>query len=324
MRYNRFQNKVSSSYLTLPVCAVLVTLLWFLPVEPQQMVSHTVSWVITILTTYILMETNTINSLIRVRTRMVSVVWLAGIGIMSYLHTFSVTTIALLMMAGSYYILFGCYQQTDSVLNTFHSFTLLSIAIILVPQLVVMVPLYYWYLLIFMRSVTWRSFWAGILGLLLPVWFLVIGSFIVDRMDIVMERISELVTIQPLTSGNYTSLSAVQLINGAYVMLLSAVGIINYLVNYYDDKIRTRMILYIYVMQSVCVFVLILLQTRLYDVLLPVLWLNVCPLVAHFCALTGSRISNAFFCLILLLTVLVGYVNIDPMIYDFDSLLPWK
>ena len=57
------------------------------------------------------------------------------------------------------------------------------------------------------------------------------------------------------------------------------------------------MYLYIYVMQIAAVWLLLLWQPDLYNMLMPLLMLCSCTIIAHFFALTGSIISNLFFVL---------------------------
>ena len=95
----------------------------------------------------------------------------------------------------------------------------------------------------------------------------------------------------------YLSKHNVQTLTWLFVTFVSFVATVHYLRTYFNDKIRTRMYLYIYVMQIAAVWLLLLWQPDLYNLLMPLLMLCSCTIIAHFFALTGSIISNLFFVL---------------------------
>ena len=168
MRNSRLQNQISESALTLPVCAVVAAVLWPVrcnPLSYDMGVATAVSLLAAVFTTYLIMETNSANSLLRIRSRMVSTVWVMGISMMTFAHDLSVTWLVVPLIAFSHYLLFRTYQMHEPVGYSFHIFFLLGTSILLIPQLCILVPLYFWYMAIFMRSLSWRALWAGIIGL---------------------------------------------------------------------------------------------------------------------------------------------------------------
>ena len=129
MTNDRLQNHISESTLTLPVCATIAVVLWFVRINPLSFridVRTAVSLLSVILTTYIVMETNTANSLLRIRSRMVSAVWVMGISMMTFSHDVTVTWITVPLMAATHYLLFKTYQDPNPVNYTFHIFFLLG------------------------------------------------------------------------------------------------------------------------------------------------------------------------------------------------------
>lgn len=316
MRNNRFQNHISESSITLPLCMVIGTLVWFWNGKKQAF-DYTLSGVaalsLGILTTYVVMETANIFALLRIRSRMIATVWVVGISLMSFTHVFSDGWIAALAMAGSHYAMFLTYQQHQPVVHIFHSFLLLSIASLAIPQLLILVPLYYWYLLVFLRALTWRGFWAGIVGMVLPMCFVLGWSILCDDFNFLFSWINELITTDIFVAEDYAWMLTYQnteTLVFALVSLLSLVGIVHYLRNYYNDKIRTRMYLYIYVIQTVVCWLMILLSPDLYHHLAPVLMLGASTMIAHFFAQTRSIVSNLFFCLTLLIILALFTLNL--------------
>ena len=231
---------------------------------------------------------------------MVSAVWVTGMGMMTFAHDFYVAWLAVPLIASTHYLLFRTYQQYNPVNYSFHTFFLLGTSVLLIPQLYILVPLYFWYMAVFMRCLSWRTFWAGLIGLVLPAWFLagwcaVSGDF--ETVSTVLQTISH---PQPFNTDSYVpymSVHNVQTLTWLFVTFVSLVATVHYLRTYFNDKIRTRMYLYIYVMQIAALWLLLLWQPDLYNLLMPLLMLCSCPIIAHFFALTGSIVTNLFFVL---------------------------
>ena len=71
VRQNRLQNKVAGSEFTLPFCAIAAIGMWWLPQQAFD-VHCLMGLVLCLLTTYIVMETNAQQHIIRIRTRSLS------------------------------------------------------------------------------------------------------------------------------------------------------------------------------------------------------------------------------------------------------------
>ena len=316
MRNNRFQNHVSESTVTLPLCMVIGALAWFWHGNAHEFgynTSSIVSLALAALSTSIVIETANVFALLRIRSSMIATVWVLCISLMPALHAFSEAWVAVPALAGSYYVMFLVYQKNEPVVHVFHTFLFLGIASLAIPQLLLFVPLYYWYLLIFLRSLTWRGFWAGVVGLMLPLCFVVGWCIISDDYTFLWNRAECLLDTDLFTGKNYVwmlSYKEPEALNFTLLSLLALTGIVHYLRNYYNDKIRTRMFLYIYVMQTVASWLLVVAMPDRYSLLAPVLMLGASTMIAHFFALTGSILSNLFFCLTLILTLMLFTLNL--------------
>ncbi len=315
MTNDRLQNHISESTLTLPVCAAIAVVLWFVRINPLSFridVRTAVSLLSVILTTYIVMETNTANSLLRIRSRMVSAVWVMGISMMTFSHDVTVTWITVPLMAATHYLLFKTYQDPNPVNYTFHIFFLLGTMILIMPNLYVLIPLYFWYMAVFMRSLSWRAFWAGLIGLAMPSWFLFGWCAANGDYTMVTDIIGTIASPQPIEQDNYTTWLSVhnpRTLTWCCLTFVTSVATIHYLRNYFKDKIRTRMYLYIYVIQTVAIWLLLLWQPDKYDRLMPLFMLCAGTLIAHHFALTGTILSNLFFVLSVLAWVALTTIN---------------
>lgn len=316
MRYNRFQNHVSESSVTMPLCMVIGALAWFWNTDTQSFgysATSLVALALAILSTYVILETSNVFALLRIRSNMIAAVWVIAIALMTFTHTLSSGWVAALAMAGSYYTMFLTYQQYQPVAHVFHSFLLLSIASLAIPQLLVFVPLYYWYLLVFMRCMTWRTFWAGITGLLLPICFVLGWSFATSDYSFLFKRMDCFMATRLFFAKDYAWMMSFQSAEArcfAFLSLLTLVGMIHYLRNYYNDKIRTRMYLYIHVAQTIVCWLMILCAPNMAHTLAPVFMLGASTMIAHYFALTGSLVSNLFFCLTIIVTIFLFVINL--------------
>lgn len=315
MRNNRLQNHISESPLTLPACAVAAVVLWLIRYNPLSFATDNgtvVSLLLAALATCLVIETSRTCNLLRVRSHMVSSVWLTGISMMTFAHDIPVTWLAVPLIASSHYLLFRTYQKHNPVNYSFHTFFLLGTSILLIPQLYVLVPLYFWYMAVFMRCLSWRAFWAGLIGLTLPAWFLTgwcafAGDF--GNIQDVLQTITNPHPVNPDNYIQYLSFRNIQTLTWLFVTFVSFVATVHYLQTYYNDKIRTRMYLYVYVMQIAAVWLLLLWQPDLYNRLMPLLMLCSCTIIAHFFALTGSIVSNTFFILSVLALGVLTSIN---------------
>lgn len=315
MRNYRLQNKISESIVTLPVCVVLCFLVWLwntLHSADGMCLSTLCIPVLATVTTLLIMETNSRNALLRIRSRMISVVWVTCIAMMAFAHHFFDGWMAAFTLATSMYLLLETYQQHEPVVTIFHSALLLGVCIISVPWTIVMIPLYWWYMLIFLRSISPRTFWASVIGLLLPLWFAIGWCIFQADFSFLVNRWNELAMPQVLNAKGYANFLDWK--SGATLTLylivaLSLLGGIHFIRTYYLDKIRTRMLLYIYVMQTICCILIICLQPRLMERMMLPLAVCCSPIIAHYFALTGKIITNMVFILTLLLTAAIITLN---------------
>jgi len=288
---------------------VLTTLLWWLPLGEFRL-DYALGWILCALCTYVIAETNNNNFIIRIRTRMMSCVWLVIATTLGFLHPISNASIAALCLVVSHYLLFKTYQLKQPVGWTFHSFLFLSLGSLVFPQMLALAFFYYWYLIVLLRAISWRSFFAGIIGLLLPYWFWAAVCGFTDDFNPMTTHILSFAEWQPIVLENYLQIPQPWIASWVVVTLTSLIGGIHFLLTYYNDKVQVRMLLYIYVIQMVTIQTYLLLQPQHFQVLMALLAVCCSPLIAHLFALTGSRLSNLFFCFTLLLFIALAVWNL--------------
>lgn len=317
MRRDRLQNHISGSVFTLPVCAVVAVLLWWFPlaqdadsVSSSFERSHLIALGIVALTTYALVEMNNVNMLIRVRSRMVSSVWLVCVSTIPVLHTYSPSLVAVLCLSVAYYQLFSTYQRRGCEVSTFHYALMIGLGSIFVPHMVCFLPIFLWHQTFFLRSTTLRTFFAALIGCSLPLaaW----GAYwvVVDDYAAIQQWLAVLTTYTYLDVNSYLSLSISQIASWGFISFLGLVGMWHYLATSYNDKIQTRMLLYAFVCQFVLIEAFIGAQPQHLDEWMPMLLVTSSPLIAHFFALTSSWFTNALFVLSFLGFCALGYLNL--------------
>ena len=309
MKRHRFQNKVAGSEFTLPVCAILAAILWWWP-EGTFSLRNALGLMVSLLTTYFVMETNARQHIIRIRTRMMSCVWLVLSTCLAFMHPFGEPIVAAALLSVSYMLLFRCYQRHRPQAYAFHAFLMLSMGSFCTPIMLLMAVPFFLYLVFFLRNLTSKTFWAGIVGLIAPYWCYAIWCFATNDMPRFLGHLSSMIQIEKPCLDALVGLPFSVQASAAVIALLSIVGIVNYLRNNYNDKIRVRMILYIYVAQTLLLMALLLLQPTHYQETMALLVASASPLIAHYFSLTGSILSNLFFILSLLLTAAMATLNL--------------
>lgn len=309
MKHNKLQNKIAESVFTLPFCVVAAVLMWWLP-QKEFSVPCLLGLGLCLLTTYVIMETNAQQHIIRIRTRMMSCVWLILAASLAFMHPVGEPIIAALLLSASYYLLFRCYQKHRPQKFVFHAFLLLSIGSFLAPVMLLMAVPFFLYLAIFLRTLPRKAFWAGIIGIIVPYWCYAVWCFVRGDLHGFVTRLTDMAQFEMPTVEAVTSMPFVWQVSAGVVALLSIVGILHYLRNNYDDKIRVRMILYIYVSQTLLLMAYLALQPAHYETTMALLVCSASPLIAHYFALTGSWLSTIFFLLSLVLTAGMATLNL--------------
>lgn len=85
---------------------------------------------------------------------------------------------------------------------------------------------------------------------------------------------------------------------------------IHFRLNNYKDKIRTRMLFEIFSVMNLCLMVFIALQPNLIEPLLTLLIVNTAPMIAHYIALTNTKVTNVSFYIIILITLGITIGNV--------------
>lgn len=304
MYSHSFRNSVVSSTLTLPVAAVGVLVLWMLPAVADGLLWGGLA--VTGLTTYVVMELNARNALLRIRSRLMSVTYLVLMLVCPFLHGWSPAALSALCFALGHATLFASYQQTRPEAYVFHTFLFAGIGSLAFPPLLVVAVGYYFSMLFQLRNLTGRSFVAGLLGLLLPYWLHAAHAIWHNRLDTAFLPLLE--QLRPRIP-DYASVPAGRWVTLGVVGFFALLAFIHFFHTAYNDKIRTRMMFYVIATQEVLLAAGFGLLPHCFDALLRLFLVNSSLLIAHYFALGRGRFFNAWFNVSLLLLAALGVYN---------------
>ena len=311
----RAQNQVAESRFTLPVVMAYAVAIWIVsgllipsvPITSGELLRGAwAQFACFLVSAYLMVELNNSNALIRIYSRMVSSSFLVLICSGAFLFTSMSGAIAQLCAVGTYFLLFRCYQDNQSVGWTYYSFLCVGLASIVFPQAFYYVPLLWGFMFFQLSSLSWRTFFASIVGLLTPYWFAVPILIFQGQYDWLLHH------FEALAEFNYdpTQLTVNQLLLFAFAVLLGITGTVHYARKKSADNIRIRLFYGCFIIMWLFTALFLLLQPQHYDVLIRVLIINVSPLIAHFLSLTYTRLTNYAFYAICAVALVLTLFNL--------------
>lgn len=306
LRKKRFQNKVAASRYALPITATLAALVW---VAVGLLVSNIwVQFAFTILSTFLMVELNNRNALMRTYSRMVSCSFLVLITIASLPHPSLRANIVTLCFIAFYLIIWNTYQERQASGWTFYAFFCIGLASTIFIQILYFMPLLWLMMMVFTNSFSIRNFFASIIGVVMPYWFSAGYYAYTDNMQGLANHLLEFVNYKELF--DYSQVTDHEVVNLVFLTILGVIGSIHFLHTSYADKIRTRMIYDTFAMVNFVSLAFIILQPQHIKELGGIMIVNTAPLVAHFITFTRGKITNIMFISMLVIVVLILLYNI--------------
>lgn len=301
----RLQNKIAESRLALPVVAALALVVWLLSGLAAH---HELRLLLFCASAYLMVELNNRNALIRTYSRMVScsfiVLMTMAANLLQDVSFWVVQLCAIVALA----ILLRCYQDKRAQGNVFYAFFFIGVASAFFMQILFFVP-FVWILMgTNLMCLSFRSVLASLLGLVAPYWFLAGYYAFVGDINALVAHVMTITEFAPLLQ--YGGLNLHVALTFAFVSIITLTGIVHFFRNSYKDKIRTRMIYEMLIVMALLVFLLAVLQPQHALMLLSVLTIYASVLVAHYIALTHTRLTNASFVLIVIVAVALTFYNI--------------
>lgn len=301
MPIKRLQNTVAEGRFTL-----IFTCIYALIVTLPQAINIENMWIQLILlavSTLLMMEFNNANALIRIYSRMVSCSFLALSVIDSTLLSSIKGGVFQLFFILFLLFLFRAYQDKKAHGYIYYAFLSLSISSLCFVQVLFLVPFLWVLLFTNVLAGSIKNLSASILGLLTPYWLALGYSLYSNNIGPLFNHFAVLSQFEE--PFNMALLSNNSLLILSFLSLLSLTGIIHFLRNSFLDKIKTRMIYEALIALNIIIFVFIVLQPQHYSYLIRLFIITVSPLIAHFVALTRTKITNITFIVFSLITLII-------------------
>lgn len=288
----RLQNRVAESRWALPVTAVYaLTVCWLYGAWQWGMWLQVLCLAVS---TYLMVELNNQNALIRIYSRMVSCSYMVLVMMANFLFSSASGDLFLVGLAAFYLLLFRTYQNKHAVGYTFYAYVVLGLCSLYFRQILFFVPVLWLLQLTHLQSWSLRNFCASLLGLLTPYWFIVGYAVFIHQIPQPLSHFTDVASFTPLFYG-YDLLNGPQIVTLLFIVALLIVGTVHFLHSSYQDKIRTRMLFETMMVIDYCCIAFMILRPIAYGPLLRVMIVNTAPLVGHYLALTRSRLSNVTF-----------------------------
>ncbi|MCR5129855.1 MAG: hypothetical protein K6C10_00130 [Prevotella sp.] len=331
----RAQNRIAESRSTLTIVAILGALvacaIGAVGMGLGDAFYKSVEWwgltAILAISTALIVEINNSNSLIRIYSRLVSCSFLILTLMATFLYPLWREAIVGLLFIVAYLFLLRSYQDKTAVGSIYGVFCALSTSSIFFVQMFYFVPLFWLLMGIRMNSLSWRTFFASLLGIITPYWL--IGGYFLYTQDYLTPMrhfmaLGQFMPLEQVFSLNgplvapfftdpvllYTPRGSVlaPIFTLIFLLLLTLIGMIHFLRQSSRDKLRTQMIYEMFIIVTFAIIVFIALQPQHLNFQLKLLIVNTSMFIGHYLALTNTKLTNIMFFVILFLTMaLTGY-----------------
>ena len=301
----RFQNKIAESRKTLPIVAVLCGALWIFAGLHDNTVWPVFGCVV--LATYLMVELNNTNALIRIYSRMVSCSFLVFMTMASFEYRSLSEAVIVLCLVGFYLALFKCYQDNRATGWTFYAFLCLGLASVMSVHVLFYLPVLWIIMASSLLSMSAKTFFASLFGIITPYWFLAAFYAITNDFNSFILHFESLAEFGKV--ADYTILDTRQIVTISLLLISAIIGSVHFINTSTNDKIRTRKLYEIFIIIDVISFIFLALQPQHYDMLLGLITINTSPLIAQYISLTRTKITNIVTITLIILAIIVTAYN---------------
>lgn len=305
----RLQNRIAESGTALPIAAVYAIGIWAIAMfggSPTlfawpQMVCYAAA-------SYMMVELNNSNALIRVRSRMVGATFI----ILSclYVNGFQslLGALGLVGIIATILQLFTTYQDKQAAGKTYYAFLALGCSSWLYAEYLYYVPILWILMISRLNSFSWRTMMASILGIITPYWFAFLWLFYIWDFTPLTDHLSDLNSF--VFPANYLAVTLEQVLVYVFLAAVSITGIIHFWQYSYEDKIHVRQLFGFFIAINLLTLLFIALQPQQFDAFIRIVIICTSPILAHFLTLTHSRITNIAFFVILSTCIIITFMNL--------------
>lgn len=300
----RFQNKVATGRLTLPVTVVYAVVV--LLVSGFVTLDNWISLALLGLSTFFMVILNNSNALIRVYSRLVSCTFLVfSLMMPKFLASVSGEAVQLLFIL-MLILLFRAYQDRRAVGTVLYAFICIGAISTQFIQVLFFVPFVWLMMFTSLQMGSLKVLMSSIFGLILPYWFWLPYCFYQGTPETVLNHIIGIAEFGFVAEGLFTPTLIIPVL---FIAVAGIVGLLHFLSISYADNIKTRMFYNVIMVLFLCTLVFIILQPQHSDYLLRMLIICAAPLVAHYFTFTNTWLTNISFYGVLILTIAITILN---------------
>ena len=227
------------------------------------------------------------------------------------LHSDTTALFCALSFSFAMLLLFRSYQLYNPVNLTFQCFLCLGIGSLAWTPMLLIAAFFFFIMKNLTQSFSWRCFWAGVVGLLLPYWCWLMWAIWSGDFIPMTAHFTNLLNYRLPASLPFSEWGTVWVADWLFMILLTLLGIGHFLYTSYNDKLRVRTFFHVYLLLMIILQVALFVQPRLFPILLAMSMVCASPFIAHYFALTDSRFSNILFILVLLSYIPLTLLNME-------------
>lgn len=287
----RLHNDIAESILTINICSIYGFSTWFI----AGILTH--QWWIQLL---LMMATNCImigmNShfiLLRIRSWMIISTFMTLTACCAFNYGSMEAGVMGLCTVLTAFLLFLTYLNPDDVGHTYYAYLTIGIASLVFVQSLYFVPLIWMLSLWILKSLNWRSWFASLLGLFTPYWFVFAWYFYQHNLHEISYHFHPLFCLQ--TGDSYVGMTPLKIFILAFISLLAAIGAFDFWSKHYEERVRTRQLYSFMQWIGIAVCLFMVLQPQHYDTLNRVFLASASPFIAHLFTLNRSKYIGYLF-----------------------------
>ena len=262
-----------------------------------------------ILSVLLVMRINSKNLLIRIYSRSVSAAFIFLSCAAVFLFPSWAGGFVQLCCIAALMLLFDSYQDQTAVGSVYYAFALLGLGSMFDAHVIFYLPLLWLMMKITVYSLSWRTFFASLLGLATPYWFMC--GWLIWQKDGDFEAIARLFAVQDILQFpfGFSSVPLAHLLLMAFTTLLMVIGTMHFMHSSFRDKIRVRQIYYGFITLGIFSLALWVLQPH-NELPIRMLIITTSPLIGHYWALTNSRLTNIVCIILAAVLVVLTAINL--------------
>ncbi|MBR1889596.1 MAG: hypothetical protein IJ816_03095 [Alloprevotella sp.] len=278
------RERITTNYFTLYATLVVTSVLWLLPDFRNPFLIGGFS--VAVALAFILRESNNHFQWIRVRSRMTSSTWLMLATVCIPCHAVSLAWVLPFCLLGAYDLLFAASAHSNRTGFVFHTFLLLTLASYLLPEMVYMMPVFLWQMGYRLRILSWRTFFAALLGIVFPLWLYFAWNVWNGTLGNMFDFMHSCIEWE---IPNYAEVGDATRVYMIFIGVCAFFGITHCLRARFRDKKIVRDMHYIMMVHEVLLLALFFFKPSLFSFMLPLVLMNTAPLLSHYFTLARGR-----------------------------------